>query len=136
LTKEAVEKLAAFVKATKSARNKFKVVPKERRTWKGVVFASEREMNRWITLERQQDAGIISHLEYQPKFIVYVKDKKLCTYTADSSYYEGMEESRVFVVEDVKSRGKGGTGSSASYKLRRKGAELMYGFQVREYVAR
>ena len=136
MTREAVEKLAAFVKANKSARNRFKPVPKERRTWKGRVFASEREMMRWIDLERLQDAGLITHLEYQPKFEVLVKGKKLCTYTADSSYYEGPEDNRVWVVEDVKSSGKYGTGASASYRLRKKGAELMYGFIVREYTAK
>lgn len=136
MTKEAVEKLAAFVKANKSARNKFKVVPKERRTWNGRVFASEREMNRWIDLERMQNAGMISHLEYQPAFDVMVNGKKLCTYTADSSYYEGPEDNRQWIVEDVKSTGKYGTGASASYKLRKKGAELMYGIKVREYQTR
>jgi hypothetical protein len=64
----------------------------------GEKFDSKREFERHKMLEGFQRDGLISHLERQPKFDLFVNGAKICRYVADWSY---IEHGRV-VVEDSK----------------------------------
>lgn len=111
-------------------KGRYPVVEKSRRTMDGIVFASLAEMKRYGVLKLGQRAGMVRDLKTQPAFPVLIEGKAFCTYTADFSYFD---ERGAFVVEDVKSSG---TQKDAAYLLRKKAAELFYGFTVREVVAR
>jgi len=108
-------------------KSRFQVAPVEQRTHNGRVFASKREMARFVELELLERAGAISNLEYQPRFPVTINGQKFCTYTADAAYFENGER----VVEDSKSTG---TAKDAAYKLRKKAAELFHGIKVLEII--
>lgn len=105
--------------------NRFPVVPVERRTVDGIVFASGREAKRYAELKLLERAGEISRLELQPAFPVLIKGQTFCTYTADFSYFER----GYWIVEDVKSSG---TAKDAAYRLRKKAAVLFHSITVRE----
>lgn len=83
----------------------------------GILFDSEREMQRYLMLKAAQENGVISDLELQPKWVLipkitetYVKHlktkDKVCertaqlpiTYTADFAYTKDGER----IIEDVK----------------------------------
>jgi hypothetical protein len=110
--------------------NRFRVSPKSERTLDNIVFASKREMMRYATLRLFEKAGKIRGLELQPEFQTFIAGKPFCRYTADFAYLvttkDGREEK---VIEDVKSTG---TAKDAAYRLRKKAAELQYGFTVHE----
>jgi hypothetical protein len=110
-------------------RNRFAVVAPELRTLDGIVFASKKEMTRYAELKIGVRANIISDLELQPKFPVFLKSKDgakealFCTYTADFRYKKGGVE----VIEELKSSG---TAKDAAYRLRKKAAELYYNMKI------
>ena len=108
---------------------RFKVVPAHQRTADGILFASKKEMNRYLELKNLQKAGKIAELQLQPAFKTYIHGKLFCTYTADFSYWINHKQEQI--VEDVKSTG---TAKDAAYRLRKKAAELTYGFKVTEVV--
>jgi hypothetical protein len=118
------EQLAAALKSAKG-KGRFPVAPREQRTMDGIVFASKGEMMRYAELKLLERAGKISHLELQPKFPVTINGKPFCTYSADFAYFENGAR----VVEDVKSTG---TLKDTAWRLRKKAAELMFNFRVRE----
>ena len=108
---------------------RFPVSPTHARTLDGICFDSKREMMRYAELKLMERAGEITKLELQPAFQTFVAGKPFCRFTADFSYWRnnGTEQ----VVEDVKSSG---TAKDAAYRLRKKAAELQYGFTVVEVV--
>lgn len=110
-------------------RGRFPVVEKSRRTMGGIVFDSAAEMRRYATLQLSERCGLITDLERQVAYPVFINGKLYCTFTADHRYKEDGE----LVVEEVKTSG---TVKDASYRLRKKAAELMYGFKVRVVVAK
>lgn len=106
---------------------RFKVSPESERTADGILFASKKEMKRYLDLKMLERAGDIYDLQLQPAFKTFIQGKLFCTYTADFSYW--IDHKRVQIVEDVKSTG---TAKDAAYRLRKKAAELTYGFKVTE----
>jgi len=107
--------------------NRFKVAPAQERTLDGIVFDSKREMQRYCILRLFEKAGKIRNLELQPKFQTFIAGKPFCRFTPDFSYV--LTETGETVVEDVKSSG---TAKDPAYRLRKKAAELQYGFKVSE----
>lgn len=106
---------------------RFKVAPEQDRTLDGIVFASKREMQRYAILKLFEKAGKITNLRLQPEFKTYIAGKLFCRFTADFDYT--LVETQEYVVEDVKSSG---TAKDTAYRLRKKAAELQYGFRVSE----
>jgi hypothetical protein len=88
----------------------------------GIRFHSKRESERYSELKLLQRAGNIRFLETQPKFPIVVKDKKICVYIADFSYWEGTGR----VVEDVKGA------KTALYSIKKKLVEALYDFEITE----
>jgi len=120
---------AQYAAALKPARkSRFQVAPKEQRTVDGHVFDSKREASRYSMLRMQERNGLISHLELQPSWVVYINGKKLCRFRADFSYFRN----GVMVIEDTKSTG---TAKDPAYRLRKKAAELAYNIQVTEVLS-
>lgn len=87
--------------------NKYKVAPKEERTFNGTVFASKKEMRRYQELLLLEKSGMIWQLEIQPVFEFHLqitscgtKDQILTTvkYIGDFRY----KEEEKIIVEDVK----------------------------------
>ena len=108
----------------KNKKNRFNVSPVEERTLGGIVFASKKEMKRYAELRLLERAGEVQDLELQPEFRVSINDQHYCTYTADFAYTENGQR----VIEELKSTG---TAKDASYRLRKKAAELFYGIKVK-----
>lgn len=109
----------------KQKYNKYRVGTKDRRTYKGVVFASIKEMNRYKELELYQKSGVISELELQVPFVLYEsfanpythKKEREIKYIADFMYIQNNE----FIVEDVKGI------KTEAYKIKRKMFIAIYG---------
>lgn len=76
----------------------------------GIRFASKREAARYGELKNLERAGIITHLELQPRFPLIVNGAVVCTYVGDFRYLEGGKS----VTEDVKGF------KTSEYKLKRK----------------
>lgn len=110
-------------------RGRFQVAPKSERTIDGICFDSKKEATRYAELKLLERAGHIHSLTTQQEFIVEIKGKRLCVYTADFHYYDRVRGRTV--VEEVKSSG---TAKDAAYRLRRKAAELAHGITVDEVI--
>lgn len=82
----------------------------------GEKFDSKREFERHKMLEQCQRDGLISHLERQPKFDLFVEGKKICRYIGDWAY---VEHGRV-VVEDSKGH------QTRDFKLKWKLAQALH----------
>ena len=106
-------------------RGRFPVADKAERTIDGIVFDSRREAERYADLKLRERLGHISQLEVHPSWDVWFNEHKFCRYTADFNY----KEKNSLVVEEVKSSG---TRRDAAYRLRKKAAELAFGFKVTE----
>ena len=65
----------------------------------GFLFDSKREANRYSELRLMQMAGVITELECQPRFDLYVNDAYLGFYRGDFRY---VDRKGNIVVEDVK----------------------------------
>ena len=80
--------------------------PVDDRTYKGIVFASKREMNRFIELELLERGGKIKDIVLQPEFELQpahvYQDRKRppILYRADFRYWD-CEKKRI-IIEDVK----------------------------------
>lgn len=90
----------------KPKKQKFNAVPT---TVDGVRFDSKKEASRYAELKRMEKAGLISHLELQPKFRLMSGDKPVvydsgqqAVYVADFAYFSPELNKRV--IEDVKSK--------------------------------
>lgn len=91
----------------KAKTNKYKVAPKEERTFNGIVFASKKEMQRYQQLLLLERAGIIWQLELQPVYEFELQITNVIQigcisttvkYIGDFRY----KEEEKIVVEDVK----------------------------------
>ena len=110
-------------------RHKYGVAAREDRTAQGITFASKREMEAFLGLQRLEKAGVIRDLQLQVPFqweVVYrangkeyVKKEK---YIADFTYWEGDE----FVVSDAKGFRTG------VYKHKRRVMRELFGIEIRE----
>ena len=67
----------------------------------GAWFASQAELDRWLYLQAEQQAGRIVGLKRQQRFRLWVNDVKICEYVCDFSY--AIYGTGALVVEDVKS---------------------------------
>jgi hypothetical protein len=105
-------------------KHKYGVVPKEQRTVDGIVFASKREANRYGELKLLQKAKVIKDLHRQPKFVIEIRGKKVCTYIADFSYVDCKLNKGV--VEDAKGM------RTPVYKLKKKLVEAYFGLEIKE----
>lgn len=76
----------------------------------GRRFASKAEARRYSELKNLERAGIISHLELQPRFPLIVNGHVVCVYVGDFRFLEAGKS----VTEDVKGF------QTAEYKLKRK----------------
>ena len=108
---------------------RFPVADKAERTVDGILFASRREAERYGLLKLRERVKLIGNLQVHPFWDVTIGGIKFCRYTADFSYRDLLINGEL-VVEDVKSRG--GTSRDAAYRLRKKAAELSFGFKVTE----
>lgn len=108
-------------------KGRFATSAREMRTEDGVVFDSKKELTRYRQLKLLEKAGRISDLARQPAWDVKINGMKLCTYTADFSYF--CNERNRAVIEDVKSDG---TAKDAAYRLRKRAAELEHGIRIEE----
>lgn len=63
-----------------------------------IRFASKAEARRYSELKALERAGLISHLELQPRFPLIVNGVVVCTYVGDFRYLENGKS----VTEDVK----------------------------------
>lgn len=87
--------------------NKFNIKSKESRTFKGIVFDSAMEKNRYIELLMLEKAGHISNLETQPRFLLippfdyHGEHFRPVHYTADFRYFD--KEKEIEIIEEVKS---------------------------------
>ena len=67
-------------------RNKYNAI---KQTYKGEIFDSKKELNRFMELEILLRARKISDLELHPKFDLMVNGVKIGRYTADFRYKKG-----------------------------------------------
>lgn len=89
--------------APQTRRNKYNA---RKLTVEGVSFDSKKEYLRWVELSAMQEAGLISNLQRQVRFVLQEafvdgagKRCRAITYTADHTYQDGER----LVIEDVKS---------------------------------
>ena len=109
----------------------------------GILFDSQREAERWISLKAEQKAGTIAGLERQVKFELLPSQKiggkvaeRPLTYIADFVYLRDGE----YIVEDVKPRGKDGkipayyksTSAWKDYVIKRKLMLFIKGIKIHE----
>lgn len=85
----------------------------------GIKFASQAEIRRYGDLRTERDAGLINNLTCHPKWQLVVNGVRVCSYTADFSYWRD----DVFVVEDVKSAA---TRKKDAYRIKKKLFEALY----------
>lgn len=90
-------------------------------TYAGVVYDSRKEARRAQELDLLTKAGEIFSLEIQPKFPVFINDKKVFTYIADFAY---TKKDGTSVVEDVKGV------KTPVFNLKRKCVEAYYGITI------
>lgn len=96
--------------------NKYKVAPKEERTYRGILFASKGEMLRWIELKQLEEWGIIEDLIRQVTFDLVVNGKLIGHYRPDFGYRENGK----VVFEDFKGA------RTQEFKLKWKLAQALY----------
>jgi len=95
------------------------------RTVDGVLFASQKEALRYVTLKHLQFTGEISHLELQPRFPLHVigntgRAEKIGKYVADFRY----RRDGCLVIEDVKGV------QTDLFRWKKKHAEAEYGITI------
>lgn len=89
----------------------------------GIVFHSKKEARRYRDLKVMERLKEIESIELQPKFPVYINDKKVFLYTADFRYrVVGGDE----VVEDVKGV------RTPVYRIKKRCVEAYYGITIKE----
>jgi len=103
-------------------KNKYNVAPKAARTYRGIVFDSKKEMNRYCELKILVDQKIITELEMQPRYDLIIEGKRVGFWKADFRYVENGKT----VVEDVKGV------KTPIYKLKKKMVEAIYGIEILE----
>jgi hypothetical protein len=93
----------------------------------GRTFDSKKERMRYVELKTMLNAGIISDLRFQARYVLSIKGQEICAYIADFVYRDlkGNE-----VVEDVK--GYRGGQAYAIFRLKKKLMRALHGIQVME----
>lgn len=89
----------------------------------GTKFDSKREANRYLALKARESAKEIRDLKTQVKYPVFIKEKKICDYIADFTYFSGDGD---LIVEDCKGF------KTAMYRLKKKLVEASYGIRILE----
>lgn len=92
----------------------------------GITFGSKDEAARYAELQFMEAGGKIRDLVVHPKFEITIGGVKVCTYTADSSYWE---QRKGFVIEDVKS----GPTRTTAYRLKKRLMKAVLGLTVEEW---
>ena len=97
----------------------------------GIMFDSKKEAKRYSELKLLEKAGQIHNLELQPKFECIVKEKKICTYSAEFSYFDKHQkgvlgQEGTMVVEDVKGF------ITPVYRLKKKLVEALFTVKITE----
>lgn len=116
----------------------------EKVTILGMDFDSKREARRWFELRALEQAGEISNLQRQVKYVLIPAQRELyigktgqkkagkvlereCSYRADFSYIDKQGQK---IVEDVK--GYKGGGAYAVFAIKRKLMLWRYGIRIKE----
>lgn len=94
----------------------------------GIRFASKAEARRYAQLRVMEDNGVIRDLVLQPEYDIEVNGTRVATYKADFAYWDNERNERV--VEDVKGV------RTATYRLKKKLVEALYGFEIEEIDAK
>lgn len=92
----------------------------------GIYFHSKKEAGRYVELKLLERSGIITGLELQKRFNIYVNGQHICAYVADFVYIEKGNQ----VVEDVKGM-KRGT-AWAMYRIKKKLMKAVLGIEIKE----
>lgn len=100
----------------------------------GITFASKKEAERYQELLLLEKAGVISHLELQPKFKLYsgttpirFDSGRQAEYRADFAYFDYSLPERCRVIEDCKGM------KTDVYKLKRAIVHACYpGVRIKE----
>jgi hypothetical protein len=116
---------ASFMTSKKLGR--FPKSAAEFRTFDGITFDSKIEMMRFAELRQREKAGMICELTRQPEYRVSINAIHVMTYTADFKYRD--PETGEWTVEDVKSRGAGGT-ADAAFRIRKRCVEAFFGVEI------
>jgi len=90
----------------------------------GITFDSKAESERYKFLKSMQDAGAISNLELQPRYVFYVNSQRICAFKPDFRY---VAEGEV-IVEDVKSKAT----KTRDYSIRKKLLLALYNIDLVE----
>lgn len=93
--------------------------------YKGMKFASQRELKRYKELELYERAGIISKLQFQVPFVLIKKSEfgRTIKYIADFTYYN--DDGR-YVVEDAKGF------RTDTYKIKKRLMAEIYKIEIKE----
>ena len=79
-------------------KNKYNAI---KQTYKGLKFASKKELHRYLVLEKMLSDKSITNLELHPMYPLMVNGIKIGRYTADFRYKNQSGET---IIEDVKSK--------------------------------
>lgn len=95
----------------------------------GITFDSKKEAEYYQKLKTLEKAGIVEHLQLQPRFNIRVNDKFCGFYKADFMFieYDDNGRSRERIV-DVKGMKKGAAWSM--FRLKKKLVEALYGIEI------
>jgi hypothetical protein len=88
----------------------------------GIKFDSGKESQRYLALKAEQQAGVISFLRLQKRYILRVNGIILCRYVADFVYIRNGQQ----VVEDCKGV------LTPVYKLKKRLMKIIHGIEIYE----
>lgn len=86
---------------------------------------SSKEADRCDELALLEHAGEIADLEQQPKFVITIQGKRICSYSADFRYRD-LKRGGAVVTEDVKGW------RTPIFRLKKKLTEASYGIEILE----
>ena len=93
----------------------------------GRLFHSKKEANFARVLDTLRKAKNIkdrvTDIEYQPKFPIVIKDKRICVYIADFRVRYADEREEIIDVKGYR---------TALYVLKKKLVEVLYGIEIKE----
>lgn len=104
-------------------RHKYGIAPKEDRTWDNIVFASKKEMQRYLHLKMLERSGIIKNLQLQTRLELSVNGRRIGEYRPDFQYQD-LDGRTTY--EDAKGL------ATALFKWKKKHAEAQYGIRILE----
>lgn len=89
-------------------------------------YASKKEADRAGELALMERNGDIRALEKQPRFVIEVNGRRVCSYVGDFRYYDVRKHE--WVLEDVKSNAT----KTRLYELKKKLMAAVHNIQIRE----